>query len=100
MSQGLIDVPGPIPATSDAPGAMTSNGHSQARVERDPHDPDAGRFLLKQELPLPKADLLKSPIAEDEDPARVATAWVSKLSKASGDGDSFADLFWEHGGIS
>ncbi|CAD6569015.1 MAG: hypothetical protein TREMPRED_004997 [Tremellales sp. Tagirdzhanova-0007] len=76
---------------------VTPNGDSQARAEGDRQDPDIGRFLLKENIPLPKADVLKSPIVEDENPARVVAAWIVKLSKASGDGDSFADLFWEYG---
>ena len=97
MSQGLIDVPGDVPATSTLPQMVTPNGDSQARAEGDRQDPDIGRFLLKENIPLPKADVLKSPIVEDENPARVVAAWIVKLSKASGDGDSFADLFWEYG---
>lgn len=43
------------------------------------------------------ADLLRTPIEEDEDAGRVAAAWVGQLTRALGDGDKFADLFWEHG---
>ena len=76
---------------------VTNGDHRNNGHEHDDADLDAGRFLLKEKAKLPTADVLKTAIDEDEDPARIAAGFVLALGKACGNGEAFADLFWEDG---